>query len=543
MASLLQGTPGSTTSTVTTQTPPWMQDAIYNTITWAQNLANKPYIPYGGSRIAPFSPTEQAGFEATKAAAGSYAPFMRQAESALGAAAGTSGLGAAAGELGRAAGMSGLGAAQPLLGRAAGMSALAAAEPDLARAAGMSAAGAAQPMFSRAATSSVDVMRPLAEQGLGAIGRAGSATTTPTAERYFQQALGASPLAAAQPYMERAGRTFPQAAAEYMSPYTKGVVEQIGDLGVRQLREKYLPEIGEEFIRAGQFGGSRMGEFGARALRDVQEAVLAEQSKALQAGYGQAADIFGRDVARAGELAGTAGTLGTAQQRALLEAGSQLGQLSTSDLARMLTSGQSVAEIGAKMGGLSADDAARLLQIGQATGTLTAQDASRLADMAQVRGILAGQEATRLGQLGQITGQLSDQDADRLISIAQERGDLSQQDAANLRTIAQQYGSLGEAVQTLGLRGAAGITGIGEQERNMAQRALDLAYQQYQEETKYPYEQLGFQAGIIGGFPAGSTGKTETQTQTQTPASASTLSQILGGLAGATALYDLWKKP
>ena len=70
----------------------------------------------------------------------------------------------------------------------------------------------------------------------------------------------------------------------------------------RQLQEKYLPAVGEEFIKAGQFsvgpGSTRMGEFGARALRDVQENVLAEQAKALQAGYGQAADIFQADVAR-----------------------------------------------------------------------------------------------------------------------------------------------------------------------------------------------------------------------------------------------------
>lgn len=100
---------------------------------------------------------------------------------------------------------------------------------------------------------------------------------------------------------------------------------------------------------------------------------------------------------------------------------------------------------------------------------------------------------------------------------------------------------MGEAAQALGLRGAAAVTGVGQAERDMAQRALDLAYQQYQEETKYPYEQLGYQAGIIGGFPAGATGITKTESTIEKPVEPSDLSKILGGLAGATALYKAWK--
>lgn len=328
MASLLTGSPGTTTTTVSQQTPPWMQDAIYNTITWAQNLANKPYAPYEQPRIAGFTPTEQLGMKAAVQEAGAYQPY----------------LGAATGALGRAA--------------------------------------------------------------------------------------EASTLTAAQPYLAQAAQTFPGAVSQYMSPYNQAVTQRIADIGLRQLQEKFLPAVGEEFIKAGQFGpgpgSSRMGEFGARALRDVQESVLAEQAKALQAGYGQAADIFGKDVSRAAELAGTVGRL-------------------------------------------------------------------------------------------------------------------SAEDIANLRSAATQYGTMGEAAQALGLRGAAAVTGVGQAERDMAQRALDLAYQQYQEETKYPYEQLGYQAGIIGGFPAGATGITKTESTIEKPVEPSDLSKILGGLAGATALYKAWK--
>jgi hypothetical protein len=474
MASMLEGTPGSTSSTVSTQTPPWMQDAIFNTISWAQNLANKPYVAYEGPRVAGFTPTQQAGMQAAIGAAGSYQPYLGSSMGTLGQAAGTSAAGAAAGALGRAEGMSGAGAAQPFLSRAAGISGLSTAQP-------------------------------LMMQGVDPIRMAGQGSAAAAASPFLQQALGESPLAAAQPYLQQAGQTFPGAVSQYMNPYTESVVNRIGDLGVRQLQEKLLPAVGEEFIRAGQFGGSRMGEFGARALRDVQESVLAEQSKALQAGYGQAADIFGADVGRQAQLAATAGQLGGAQQRALLEAGQTTGQLSTNDLQRLLQSGVSIADIGQRFGELAGQDAARLSQIGATTGQLTGQDASRLAD------------------------------------IAATRGQLSAQDAANLRAIAQQQGALGEAAQTLGLRGAGAITGVGQAEQNLAQRALDLAYEQFGEESRYPYEQLKFQAGIIGGFPASSTGTTSTTSSTTRAPEPSDLAKILAALGGATGLYKTWK--
>lgn len=540
-------TPGTRSTSSQIQLPEWYTQYTTDMLGRAQAAANLPYAQYTGPRIAGFTPTEETGFEMAKGAAGAYQPFLSQAGAALGQAGSISGAGAAAGDFARAAGMMGGAAAQPFLSQAAGMSGARAAEPGFARAEGMSAAGAAQPFFGQASgISGADVMRPFAQQGIGSITRAGETSTVPLAEKYFQQAIEASPLQAAQPYMSAASRTFPQAAQEYMSPYIKNVVDEISKQGVRQLQEKYLPAVGQEFIGAGQFsvgpGSTRMGEFGARALRDVQEAVLAEQAKALQAGYGQAADIYGRDVARFVDLAGTAGQLGTAQQRALLESGSQVGQLATSDLSRLLQSGQSIADIGAKMGSLSAEDASRLIQMGQATGQLTAQDASRLADIAQARGQLTGQDAARIAELGQITGQLTAQDARTLADIGQARGQLATQDAQALRDLASRYGALGETAQGLGLRGAEAVTGVGAKERAMRQANLDLAYQDFLKQEQYPKEQIQFLSNILKGINLPQTTITQT---TETPAQPGGASGIEKGIAGATGvgtILDLLKK-
>lgn len=427
--------PVTLTGTSTVQLPEWYTQYTTDMLGKAQAASNLPYAQYTGPRIAGFTPTEKTGFEATKTAATAYQPFLQQAGATLGQAGGISGLGAAGADFATAAGMRGAAAAQPLFTQAAGMT----------------AAGAAQPFFT---------------QGI-----------TP-----IQQAGQASALTAAQPYMSAAARTFPQAAQEYMNPYVKNVVDEISKQGVRQLQEKYLPAVGQEFIQAGQFGvgpgSTRMGEFGARALRDVQEAVLGEQAKALQAGYGQAADIYGRDVARFADLAGTA------------------GQLSTADYNRLLESGARIADIGAKVGQLTGDDAARLAEIGRATGTLTAQDAANLA------------------------------------RIGESKGQLAQGDAQALRDLAQRYSMLGETSQTLGLTGAQAITGVGATERAMQQANLDLAYQDFLKQEAYPKEQIKFLSDVLSGVQLP---KTEIRTEQRIPSQ----DELTTGLSDAANTYKV----
>jgi hypothetical protein len=114
----------------------------------------------------------------------------------------------------------------------------------------------------------------------------------------------------------------------YMNPYNQAVTDQIAKLGARNLTENLLPGVSDQFIRAGSFGGSRMGEFGNRAVRDTQESILNQQANALQQGYTQALGASQADLQR--------------QQAAL-------GQ--TAELAKLRQ-------------GLSASDAAQLQSIG-----------------------------------------------------------------------------------------------------------------------------------------------------------------------------------
>lgn len=102
-----------------------------------------------------------------------------------------------------------------------------------------------------------------------------------------------------QPEFERAaaelGRgaeSFPARYREYMNPYTEAVVEQLAKVGGRTLRENILPQLEAQFVGLGQTRSSRYDELKARHARDLEEAILREQQKALMAGYGEAGKQF-----------------------------------------------------------------------------------------------------------------------------------------------------------------------------------------------------------------------------------------------------------
>ena len=207
MASLFQGDPQTATSytTSSTETPKWMQDAIYNQIQVAQNIANTPYQAYTMPTVATASPLQEQAYAQVQANQGAWKPTLGTAQTGLTNLAGTSSVG-----------------------------------------------------------------------NINA----------------------------------------------YMNPYTSNVTDQIAKLGARNLTENLLPGVSDSFVRAGQFGGNRMGEFGARALRDTQESVLGQQAGALQQGYTQALGASQADLARQqsalGQLATTAGQ---GQQMGLADAG------------------------------------------------------------------------------------------------------------------------------------------------------------------------------------------------------------------------------
>lgn len=321
-------------STQQTVLPDWYTNYAMDILANQRAVAERPFQAYADEtgkpipRFADFSPDQQKGFQATREGAFTFRPE----------------LGTASTKTQDIFGRSGLNAAQPYFNQATGMSGLTAATPGL-------------------------------QQGAGYV--AGSTN-----------ALG---VQMAQPYLQQAGQTAAQTVSQYMNPYEEAVVGRIGALGTRALKEQVLPGIESEMIRAGQFGGTRQAELTGRAIRDAMEGISAQQSAALQQGFGQAQQTAQADLARQAQLASTAGGLGGAQQQALLGAGARM------------------ADIGQTYGALTQAQQQLLTDVGKSTGALYGQDtqaqlaaAGQLANIAQQR---QTQELAGAGALQQIGAQ------------------------------------------------------------------------------------------------------------------------------------------
>lgn len=444
--------------------PEWYTNYAMELLSNQQALAQRPFPTAPMPRVAEFSPTQQRGFEMAGQAATAYQPALGQATQATQNLMGSTALSAARPYFSQAQGLNPLAVAQPDISAARGLATqagatniLGAATPFLQQAAGMSGVGAAQPFVQQAAGT-------------------------------IQQGTSPSGLAAAQPYLSQAGQSSVANIGQYMDPYISQVVDRVGELGGRTLRERILPEIEGRYIAAGQLGfGGRQPGAGtpsgmmtdtARALRDVSADVQAQQAQLLSQGYGQAQAAAQADLARQAQLAGTAGQLGTAQQQALLEAaqqqaalGSQVGQLTAQQQ-------QALADIGSRFGTLAGT---------QQQGALST--AQQLAALGQMGAGLTADQQQLLANLGVNVGQLSGQDITRGLSGA------------------QQLAGLGAQAQQLGLTGAGALQQVGGVQQSQAQRNLDVAYEDFLRQQGYPQEQINAMLatfkGVAQGIPTG----------------------------------------
>ena len=271
-----------------------------------------------------------------------------------------------------------------------------------------------------------------------------------------------------------------------MSPYTEGVTNQIAKLGARNLSENLLPAVSDSFVRAGQFGGTRMGEFGSRALRDTQESILNQQSQALQAGYGQALSAAQQEAQRQAGLATTAGGLGTAQQQAIMAGGQALTSAQQQAAQQEMARAQALGTVGTQLGGLTQQQQQALLSAGSQTGQLTGADLQRQQSVLQ-----------------------------QMAAQAQQGQQMRTQDVAALE--------------------AAGLS-----QQQLAQKQADAAYQQYLTELNYPKTQLDWLSTQVRGMaPNVQTSQTQSGTTTGATYSASPLQQLATGLSASAGLNKL----
>lgn len=261
-----------------------------------------------------------------------------------------------------------------------------------------------------ATRTAANAYQPDFNQARGQFTNATGFSATGASQPFINTAAGMNPMGQAQPFINQAAQTFPGQVQNYMNPYTDQVVDRIGDLAARNLNEKLLPGINDQFIRAGQFGSSRNTMEVGRALRDTQESALAAQSQALERGFSQAGQLFNQDANRMGNLASTTGNLALGEMGALGQLGQLAGNMQSVDAGNALRAGEAFGSLGraeqaAGLTGASALEAVGQQQqrLDQANLDLAYQDFQAQRDFPQqqvgflsniVRGVPYGQSTT-----------------------------------------------------------------------------------------------------------------------------------------------------
>lgn len=217
------------------------------------------------------------------------------------------------------------------------------------------------------------------------------------AQPLLGQAAGMSGVEAAQPFLGAAGQTTPDVVGAYMNPYIDNVVNRIGELGTRTLREQVLPGIEGEMIRAGQFGGTRQAELTGRGIRDAIEGISAQQSQALASGFGQAQQAAQGDLSRQGQLASVAGGLTQQQQQVLSDIAKSTGTLFGADTGVQLSVAEQMARLAQQRQGQELTGAGALQGVGAAQQNQT----QRNLDLAY--GDFLQQQAFPQQQIGALT--------------------------------------------------------------------------------------------------------------------------------------------
>lgn len=101
-----------------------------------------------------------------------------------------------------------------------------------------------------------------------------------------------------------------------------------------------------------------------------------------------------------------------------------------------------------------------------------------------------------------------------------------------------QFAGLAEQAPRLGIAEMGALSGVGQQKQEQAQRALDIGYQQFQEEQQYPEASLQQYSSIIRGFPL--TPNQFGVTQTAAPAP-NLVTQLAGAAATGAGIYGAFK--
>ena len=372
--------------------------------------------------------------------------------------------------------------------------------------------------------------------------------------------------------------TNPDVASQYMNPYTQNVVD-VQQREAQRAADIAKTGRGAQAVGAGAFGGSRQAIMEAEAARNLATQKGDIQAQGLNAAYNQAQQAFQADQARAlqaqqaNQQAGlTVGqqNLGANLQTQQLGAGQNLQaqlanqqtglQAGLANQQMQYNTGLQNAQLGQQAGlanqALQGQYGLQQGQFNQAANLQNAQLRQQAQLANQQAGLTTGQQNLQamLGvqQLG--AGQnLQAQQANQQAALQAQGQGLQQNLAGNAQAmqnaqLAAQYGLAGQQASeqsrqygaNLGLQGLQQQLAAGSQLGNLGQidygqnmginaaqqqagaglqslqqQQLSQNYQDFLNQQRYPYQQLGYMSDILRGIPASAS----SQSMYQAPAS------------------------
>jgi hypothetical protein len=145
---------------------------------------------------------------------------------------------------------------------------------------------------------------------------------------------------------------------------------------------------------------------------------------------------------------------------------------------------------------------AKALEQGYGQAQTAAQtDLSRQGQLASTVGSQGLQKQQQLGNLGTAAGNLAQAAQSNAGNLAQVAGNLTNADAANKEAAATSLMNLSNAQQTQNLKDQAALEAVGQTKQALDQKNLDLAYQDFAAQRKYPADQLAMMNALIRGLP------------------------------------------
>ena len=152
---------------------------------------------------------------------------------------------------------------------------------------------------------------------------------------------------------------------------------------------------------------------------------------------------------------------------------------------------------------------AKALESGYGAATTAAQtDLGRQGTLASTVGNLNVNEQNALGALGTDAGKLAEAAQSGLGTVGQIKGNLTNADATNKINAATSLTNIGNAQQAQNLKDQAALEAVGQTKRDLDQKNLDLAYQDFLNQKNYTADQLAMMNSLIRGLPYSTTTNT-----------------------------------